>query len=365
MDIDVDTLLELDPVKIVLDMKNGGYDSIMSVFRTTGEHSSCYDHMTLDKLLLKLIDKRKSNRSPKQVLQAIYNYYARKLSVPFLRVTYAPKNEEDYAAFMYGIDSVSKNATRIVISKNSVFNANPRYVFHALAHESKHEKQQYICYNYFRYNILPSTQLDMFHILAKMFLKLPYFKSFELTYELNPEELDAYLYDLEVSQNLIQSFEEFRQPEYIIYHYLKIQSLLCKFAYDKKGINNIEIKKVYKSFKQDIYFAMQGKYGTKYQATVKELIKNGFDLDKTFTYFTKRLDCLYDEFVCLSLKMKELGFFVPWEKNGNLLYKKSSTKSGNKYNLIKRGLLSRENKAKNLDKFIRLMVSHDELLLQK
>lgn len=303
--------------------KKGEFDKIFGGFITSGKTQTQYNGFSLNELYNENALKRQENRSPIKVYQEIHNYYAKKLGVPPVLVNFI-SGESEVAHTICKNFKNSNDIIRIEVNKNFLKHHNLRTIFTIMSHESKHVAQAYVCYNYFKYNKLPKTDLEKLYILCRLFSFIPSSNYGQIPYRNNLTELDAYLFDYKMSREEILNNENLCCPNYLFMHFQKMKRLLNNFEYERNGLNSYIFHKVYRALKKDMHDSLSGKYGIKYKLCVEELLQSGFNLENGITSLTNDLDKVYDKAVSFGQIMEENGFSAPWLKNGNLMYKESA-----------------------------------------
>ncbi len=303
--------------------EDNGYDALLSSFFTPFDCTSCLDGFTEPQILYYMIKNKGNAPCLLPAIQALGNIYSKKLGTPPILVVFTQNERSPYGMFLSGYRDINPT-TRIEFNEKRIETSEPFVIYRAIIHEQRHAFQQYVCYNFFMHNNMPKSNLEKLFIICDLLMHLR-LNSSKLSYEINPFELDAYIYDFEQFNYLCSRYESFKSLKLDTYLYTRMHSLLCKLEYDKMGLQNKYFKQISSSIRKDIYLAQSGKLGLKFKLAIDRIMLSGFDLNDALSYFTKKLDLYYDRFVVLAQKMREKGFDVSWEKNGNLLYVKAST----------------------------------------
>lgn len=286
-------------------------------FKTDGTHQTEFDGATFNALYEAIKTNLINNKSVRKYAQAIHNIYAKKLTIPPVRVVKRTEVEGAYYTHNFCLNSPNNDT---IVYGDDIGLSGPTDVFMAMMHETKHAEQFYNIHKYLNYGVVPNAQENKLALMYEYFWCAPFTYCDKLSYRSGFYEIDAYTFELTEILKLHKYGENFSGMGYYENIIDKSFKLLYHFKYNKEGLNNPEIHKVYRAIKKDMYECLQGNYGKHMQKLVTDVINSGFDLDKAFENVINKLNFIYDQTVLLAYEMRKLGYKCKFEKNGNLIY---------------------------------------------
>lgn len=296
------------------------------------------DVFTKEKYPLKKAQRYKQEPHPLTDSMALLHLHiAKKLGIPTVRLE--DKSVDSGSDGHNYVGEFDANKHHIAFNYD-IFDSS-FMMYSMLTHETRHAYQAYLSYKYLHHQYIPKSDLDKLLLLFSSFhgyiaavseltaLHKKYgfdkiIKNFDQSYFKvgyfeKPQELDAYIYEVEKTKNLHKKYTSSKTVNSYVYLLSRKYIILNGLNYHKEGLNNPQISNSMKIVRKLIYHTIHDEwFGKDHANMVRDIVKDNFNIEKAFLTFTDKLDAIYDEVVEFANDMRESGFEVDFEKNGIL-----------------------------------------------
>ena len=284
----------------------------------TEQHLSEFNRLSVKELICEDLRRVFNVQDNTQILQAVHNYYAKKLKIPAVEVV-KTDDIDSFGSFEVVNTKYQEENVRIRIDDFLEWSEGVFSSLSTIIHETKHAHQAYLYEKFKICGQVPHSDFEKLILLFRLF----YDKGCEcdnFTYYANPEELDAFIFEFKQLNKLINRYVFIRNKELVLFRKEFIFKLLSQLKYNKEGINNPELKKILKNIKRNIYCALNGDFGKFVKNDVSKIIASGFDIKNAFNFMVKELNILHDEVLLDEINSRELGIDLKIQSHGFIDY---------------------------------------------